>query len=95
LIFMFALVAAAPAVFLFVLGPFFSHNPLVDFPGWRAMMLWGTPLVAAVAIVLYFRVPPTVRERGAARAGRTLAFATGALWLLFTVSYFVFLRRQL
>ncbi|MHB8604609.1 MAG: hypothetical protein ACYDCK_05085 [Thermoplasmatota archaeon] len=92
-IFALALVAAAPAIALFVVGPLLDPNPLLRWPTWRAMELYGTPFFAAAALVFYFRVPMPVRERGAARAGRTLAIATGGLWVLFAASWFFLLRR--
>lgn len=86
-IFLLALLAALPIFVLFVVGQaligYTGVLAIEAWPRWRALFYYATPVAGAAALWFYYKAPAHAREHNAARAGRNLAAATLALWLLF------------
>ncbi len=97
-VFFMAIVGAVPIAVLFIVGPLAlgaEKFAVVEWPTWRYLFLLGTPVAAVAALVTFFRAPKWARDHNAARAGRMLAFADAALWLVYGALYvFLFVMRD-
>jgi hypothetical protein len=90
-IFLLSIVGAVPIVVLFLLGPLF-HNPaeslaIREWVTWRWFFYVVTPAASVLALWYHRKAADHVKYHNAAIAGRRLAFANLACWVIFGAVY--------
>ncbi|MEA3198716.1 MAG: hypothetical protein QOE90_144 [Thermoplasmata archaeon] len=80
-----ALVANAPIALGFILAPLVTRDRTAGLVA-TPYVLWGTPLVALAAVVVYARASPERKAHRASRIGLLLAGVALLLWALVLVA---------
>lgn len=89
------LLASAPVVVIFVVRVLAHPGELPWESGsvWWPLFLVGTPLFAGGALARFYTAARSSRDHAAARFGRALGFANGAIWILYAGLYAFFVLR--
>jgi len=81
-----ALVANAPVFLAFIVWPLFHQGDRASGLGFLPYIVYGTPIVALGALVVWIRAPRERKAHNAARLGLLLTIAAFVMWLLVVLS---------